>query len=394
VTDEPVRVLRVIARLNVGGPALHVSHLTRELDLRGYETTLVAGRVGPGEGSMEYVAEQLGIQPVYVQSIRRDVSASSDLAGLRRLVGLIRKLRPHILHTHTAKAGALGRTAALLAGGARPPVVVHTYHGHVLSGYFSPGKTRAFRVIETALARTTDALVAVSPEVRDDLVRLGVAPKHKIAVVRLGLDLEGRTAAPPEARDHVRAQLGVAPGQFLVAWFGRMTAIKRVDDLLRAFAALRRQGVDAVLALVGDGTDRPDLERLAGELGLAERVQFAGFRTEVGAFYAAADAVALSSANEGTPVSLIEALAARRAVVTTDVGGASDVVDGGRVGVLVPAGDVDAFAVALAGLAADPERRATLGEAGREHVLARYSVARLVDDVDRLYASLLEQAAL
>jgi glycosyltransferase involved in cell wall biosynthesis len=306
-------------------------------------------------------------------------------------VRLIWRVRPHVLHTHTAKAGAVGRAAALLAVGARPPVVVHTFHGHVLTGYFSKTMSRLFLEVERRLARRTSALIAVSPEVRDDLVRLGVAPASRFAVLRLGLDLERRTAAPPDARAGVRAELGVSEEQFLVAWLGRMTEIKRVDDLLRIFADLRGRGVDAVLVLVGDGPNRSGLERLARELGIAGSVRFTGFRSDVGSIFRACDAVALTSANEGTPVSLIEALAARCAVVTTDVGGAADVVDHGRAGILVPPGDLPAFADVLAELARSPERRRELGEAGARHVLARYSVERLVDDVDELYRSLLRE---
>jgi hypothetical protein len=173
---EPIRVLRVIARLNVGGPALHVSYLTDELDKIGYETLLVAGKVSADEGSMEYAARGRGIEPVYVPSLQREISPIVDAAAVAKVLGLIREFRPDVLHTHTAKAGAVGRTAAMLAGKARPQVVVHTFHGHVLRGYFGAAKTEAFRRLERWLARVSDALIAVSPEVRDDLVRVGIAP--------------------------------------------------------------------------------------------------------------------------------------------------------------------------------------------------------------------------
>jgi glycosyltransferase involved in cell wall biosynthesis len=255
--------MRVIARLNVGGPALHVSHLTRELDPFGYQTMLVAGRIGEAEGSMEYVAEDMGVDPVYVPALQREISPLDDLLAARQLVRLIREFRPDILHTHTAKAGTVGRLAALFAGGARPRVVVHTFHGHVLRGYFDDRRTRVFRRLERAMAQVSDALIAVSPEVRDDLVALGIAPPEKFVVIRLGLDLGNRIAAPPEVRERFRASLGVPEHSFLVGWLGRMTEIKRVDDLIRAFAALREQGADAGLLLVGDGPLRGRLEGLA-----------------------------------------------------------------------------------------------------------------------------------
>ena len=389
--QEPIRVLRIIARLNVGGPALHVAHLSRELDHLGYETTLVAGRVGPGEGSMEYVVDELGVQPVYIDELRRELSFASDAPAVRRIVQLIRRLRPTVLHTHTAKAGAVGRIAALLAGSARPPVVVHTFHGHVLRGYFPPTRARVFRRIEQVLARSSDALIAVSPEVRDDLVELGVAPPAKIAVVRLGLDLDQRLSADGSARATVRAELGIPDDSFLIGWLGRMTEIKRVDDLLAACARLRANGVDAYLALVGDGPLRDELRERAEGLGIADRTRFVGFREQVGGLYSAFDAVALTSANEGTPVTVIEALACGLPVVATDVGGVSDVIQDGRSGYLVPAEDVEAVADRLERLAGDPQLRSTMGANGRAFVVPRYSVPRLAADIDRLYRSLLRQ---
>jgi len=388
--QEPIRVLRIIARLNVGGPALHVAHLSRDLDQRGYETTLVAGRVGEGEGSMQHVVDELDVHPVYVDELQRELSFASDALAVRRIVQLIRQHRPAVLHTHTAKAGAVGRIAARLAGSARPAVVVHTFHGHVLRGYFSPARVRAFQGIERMLARSSDALIAVSPEVRDDLVALRVAPADKICVVRLGLDLDSRLSADPSARATVRAELGIPEDGFLVGWLGRMTEIKRVDDLLAAFAQLRTNGVDAYLALVGDGPLRDELKAAAEALGIADRTRFVGFRENVGELYSAFDVVALTSANEGTPVTVIEALAAGIPVVATDVGGVSDVVQDGRSGYLVPANDVAAVAERLERLAADPKRRGAMGADGRAFVVPRYSVPRLVDDIDRLYQSLLQ----
>jgi glycosyltransferase involved in cell wall biosynthesis len=391
--EQPIRVLRVIARLNVGGPALHVSYLSRGLDAIGYETTLVAGRIGGAEGSMEHVPEELGVHPLYIPELQREISPLADGIAARSVLRLIRELRPDVLHTHTAKAGAVGRLAALMAGSARPKAVVHTFHGHVLRGYFSPARTEAFRQLERGLARASDALIAVSPEVRDDLVALGVAPAEKIAVVRLGLDFPSRLAAPPDARAGLRDALGIDPAAFVVGWLGRMTEIKRADDLLRAFARLRGRRGDAELLVVGDGPLRGRLEQLARELEIERCTHFTGFRDDVGTVYAASDAVVLTSANEGTPVSVIEAQAAGLPVVSTDVGGVRDVVAEGRSGFVVPPGDLDALVGRLALLADDPALRARFGEVGRERASSRYGVPRLVADVDRLYRELLEQAA-
>jgi glycosyltransferase involved in cell wall biosynthesis len=387
---EPIRVLRVIARLNVGGPALHVAYLSAGLQERGYETTLVAGELARGEESMAFVAESRGVEVRAVSELRRQVSPFRDVVAAFRLAGLIRSTRPDVVHTHTAKAGAVGRVAVVLSGIRPRPVVVHTFHGHVLRGYFGPLTAWGFRLLERILARTTDALVAVSPQVRDDLVRLGVAPADKFVVVRLGIELEERVGGNGDARERTRRLLGIPDDRFVVGWMGRMTAVKRTDDVLLALKGLHERGVPAALCLVGDGPDRDQLEERAHELGIARDCFSLGYQDAVADWYAAFDAMILPSANEGTPVSVIESLAAGRPVVATDVGGVSDVVRDGVDGFLVEAADVDGRADPLQELAADPERRRAMGAAGRERVLHRYAVARLVDDVDRLYRALLE----
>jgi glycosyltransferase involved in cell wall biosynthesis len=390
--SDAVKVLRVIARLNMGGPALHVAYLTAGLAERGYETTLVAGTLARGEDSMAFVAEGLGIEVVRIDELRRDIAPIRDALAVLKLARLIRSERPQILHTHTAKAGAVGRLAALLAGDARPPIVVHTFHGHVLRGYFDPVRSAGFRLLERWLARTSTALVAVSPQVRDDLVALGVAPPEKFAVVRLGVELDERVDVTANGRVETRRLLGIGPDRFTVGWIGRMTGVKRTDDVLLAFRRLRERGVDACLCMVGDGPDRDHVERRAHDLGVMRDTFFLGYQDSVAPFFSAFDAFVLPSVNEGTPVTAIEALAGGRPVVATRVGGVPDVVRDGVDGFLVEAGAIDDLADRLARLAADPALRERMGAAGRERVLSRYAVDRLVDDVDLLYRSLLVAA--
>lgn len=387
---EPIRVLRVATRLNMGGPAIHVTSLTAGLEPRGYRTTLVAGSLPPGEDSMAFLAERRGVPVVTVPEIQREVSPLQDARAVGRLVSLIREIRPHILHTHTAKAGAIGRTAAIAAGRARPPVVVHTFHGHVLKGYFGPTRTAMFRSIERRLARSSDALVAVSPEVRDDLVALGVAPREKFTVIRLGIPLAERLADEPGA-DDVRRTFGIPTDAFVLGWVGRMTAVKDTDALIEILSRVRSRGIEAIAVLVGDGPDRARLEQLAYERGVARACLFFGYQEDVAPFYRAFDALVLTSVNEGTPVSAIEALAAGRPVVATKVGGVPDVVRDGVDGLLFEPGDLEGAADRLASLAADPGLGTRMGSAGSARVRARYSVDRLVDDVDRLYRELLER---
>jgi glycosyltransferase involved in cell wall biosynthesis len=388
-SDKRIKILRVIARLNMGGPALHVAYLTEGLTRRGYDTTLVAGSLARGEDSMAFVANARGVEVVQIDELGREISPLRDLMATIRLARLIRKERPQILHTHTAKAGTVGRVAARLAGSRKPPIVVHTFHGHVLRGYFGPVRTLLFRLLERWLAAGTTALIAVSPQVRDDLVSLGVAPRERFVVIRLGIELDERVAPEEDGRGESRRYLGIPGDRFAVGWIGRMTAVKRTDDVLIAFKSLRDSGVDAVLCMVGDGPDRLPLEQRAQELGVARDTVFLGYQEDVAPFYAAFDVLVLPSGNEGTPVTVIEALAAERPVVATRVGGVPDVVRDGEDGFLVEAGATDDLADRLGRLARDPALRARMGKKGRERVLPRYAVERLVDDVDELYRSLL-----
>jgi glycosyltransferase involved in cell wall biosynthesis len=388
-SDKRIKILRVIARLNMGGPALHVAYLTEGLTRRGYDTTLVAGSLARGEDSMAFVANARGVEVVQIDELGREISPLRDLMATIRLARLIRKERPQILHTHTAKAGTVGRVAARLAGSRKPPIVVHTFHGHVLRGYFGPVRTLLFRLLERWLAAGTTALIAVSPQVRDDLVSLGVAPRERFVVIRLGIELDERVAPEEDGRGESRRYLGIPGDRFAVGWIGRMTAVKRTDDVLIAFKSLRDSGVDAVLCMVGDGPDRLPLEQRAHELGVARDTVFLGYQEDVAPYYAAFDVLVLPSGNEGTPVTVIEALAAERPVVATRVGGVPDVVRDGEDGFLVEAGATEDLADRLGRLARDPALRARMGKKGRERVLPRYAVERLVDDVDELYRSLL-----
>jgi glycosyltransferase involved in cell wall biosynthesis len=390
--SERVKVLRVIARLNMGGPALHVAYLTEGLAARGYDTTLVAGTLARGEDSMQFIAERHGVEVVRVDELHREISPLRDVVAAFRLAKLIRRERPQILHTHTAKAGAVGRLAAVLAGRSRPPIVLHTFHGHVLHGYFGPARTALFRLLERALAHVSTRLIAVSPQVRDDLVALKVAPLEKFEVVRLGIELGERIEEDEAVRRETRRVLGIVGDRFVVGWIGRMTAVKNTDLILRAFADLRARGVDAVLCLVGDGPDRDGLERRAHELGVIRHCLFLGYQEEVARFFSAFDTLILTSVNEGTPVTTIESLAAGRPVVSTRVGGVPDVVEDGVDGFLAESGDAAGLADGLECLARDPALRAQMGAAGRERMRERYAVERLVDDVDRLYRRLLAAA--
>jgi glycosyltransferase involved in cell wall biosynthesis len=378
-------IIHVITRLNVGGAALHVLQLAREQQQRGQDVLVVAGTLAAGEESMEYVAAELGVSVQALPTLQREVSVRADGAAIRELRNLIRTRRPDVLHTHTSKAGATGRVAALLSGRGRPHAVVHTYHGHVLSGYFTPRRQRVFKLVEGLLARTTDALVAVSSEVRDDLVAYGVAPAERVVVVPYGFDLPELSAADDEARSRIRGELGVEEETFVVGWAGRLTEIKRPLDLVGTLRSLVDLGVDAVLVLVGDGEDREATEALARRLGIEDRCRLVGFQQGMRGWYAAFDATLITSANEGTPVVAIESLAAERPVVATRAGGTATVVTDGESGFLESVGDTEALAGRLAELANDPELRSNLGRHGSADVRARFATGRMADELDAVY---------
>lgn len=394
------RVLRIIARLNVGGPAIHVALASSGLDATGkYATRLLAGELGTGEGDMEWFARERGVAVEKVPGLGRELSAGGDLRAISHVLGACRSFRPHVIHTHTAKAGAVGRVAgsiynATRKGDAPRAKLVHTFHGHVLRGYFGRVKQGFFRSVERTLARRTDRLVVPSPRLMDDLLALGVGRREQYGVVPLGFELAPFLAVAPRPKSApagpLRQELGIPADAFTVGIVGRLTAIKNQAMFLRAAARLqRRTRAPMRFVLVGDGELREELEAQARAAALGEVVHFAGWRKDLAPIYAELDAVALTSRNEGTPVTLIEAMAACRPVVSTAVGGVADIVEDGVSGILVDAGRDDMFAVAMGRLADEPDLRSRLAAAGRERAARRFTADRLIHDLDALYGGLL-----
>jgi glycosyltransferase involved in cell wall biosynthesis len=420
-----MKVVRIIARLNVGGPARHVAWLEAGLRGRGVESLLVAGVVPPGEDDMGYFAEGLGVRPHVIPEMSREVSPK-DLVTVWKLYRLFLRERPEVVHTHTAKAGTVGRAAGMLYRWLTPSALwgrpracrfVHTYHGHIFHSYYGRWKTRVFLAVEQALARlATDRIVVISPQQLEEINgRFRVGRRSQFEVIPLGLDTHAFDDW--HARRHVlRQEWGAAEGDTLVGIVGRLTEVKNHRLFLEAAAlfkkrrafeaesgALTHEGAGRVrFVVVGDGHLRADLELHAQALGLLDDVEFAGLRDDPENFYPALDVVALTSRNEGTPLTLIEAMANARACVATAVGGVVDLLGGVAAGELrrphpwqvcergiqVRPGDPEAFADALAHIVADPVLRQTLGARGRDYVERNYSVERLVADVQSLYGRL------
>ncbi|MFN8058454.1 MAG: glycosyltransferase family 4 protein [Vicinamibacterales bacterium] len=384
-----MKVVRIIARLNVGGPARHTVILGNGLAPLGFDTLLVHGRCGAGEASMEDLVDEASFRTRRIPALGRTVSPFDDLRAFVELTRLVFEERPDVIHTHTAKAGTLGRLAAVFYNLTRRrshrALVVHTFHGHVFSGYFRPVVSTGVRTVERILARFTDRIVTISPRLREEIVEVHrVAASARTVVVPLGLELD-RLFALGAATADARAAFGLPVDAFVVTFVGRFVPVKDLPTLVRGFASFAERCPRARLLLVGDGDLRPSLETLARNLGVGERVVFAGWQRDLTLVYGAADVVALTSVNEGTPVAVIEALAAGRPVVATRVGGVPDVVEDQVSGYLVEPGRPDELAAALERVHADPARAASMAGVGRERARSAFSAGRLVADVAALY---------
>ena len=380
------RAVQLISRLSVGGSVLQAINTTAFLQRLGWDCVLMHGDPGSGEGSMQSIADELGVERVVLKQMTRELGPH-DAQSLLECRNQLRRLRPDVVHTHGAKAGTVGRAAARLA---RTPAVVHTFHGHVLRGYFGRPKQDVFRMIERTLAHACDRIVAVSDEVRDDLIDLRVAGPAKIEVIPVGFDMQ-RLIVPADRHEELhrafRASVGLPDEPLVVSFVGRIVPIKRADRFLAAAWELR--DTPATFMVVGDGEDLAALRGSEIARALGDRLVFTGYRSDIAAVYHASDVVVLTSDNEGTPVSLIEASACGVPVVGTDVGGVRSVVDDGVTGFVVPAPDATMLVRRLRALIDDASLRQAFGEAGRLRVAEGFSAERLAADHDRLYRSIL-----
>jgi glycosyltransferase involved in cell wall biosynthesis len=379
---QPIRILRIIARLNVGGPAIHVTLLTEKLAAPDYETTLACGTIEPGEGDMAYFAEAHGVQPLFIPELGRSLNPLRDLTTIWKVYCLIRQLKPDVVHTHTAKAGFVGRVAAWLA---RVPVIVHTFHGHVFQGYFSWPKTRFFIFLERLTARMSDTIITLTDGLRRELAEdYHIARKGHITVLPLGLDLEP-FANTPRKNGTFRAAWNIPADVPLIGIVGRLVPVKNHALFLEAAAQIKASLPAAHFSIIGDGETRATIEAQAQALGLHNSLTITGWQRDLAPIYSDLDALVISSLNEGTPVSVIEALSGACPVVTTAVGGLPDLLDHGALGKLTPPGDASALATAILDTLLNPPDAA---EAQRL-MLDRYGINRLVRDLDSLYRGLL-----
>jgi glycosyltransferase involved in cell wall biosynthesis len=380
-SSRAIRVARVITRMNIGGPAHHVTILSTRLAPE-FETRLFVGVSAGSEGSLVESARLAGAELVLIPRLRRQPALLDDLRVLWRLHRAFREWRPDLVATHTAKAGLLGRLAAVTA---RVPVRVHTFHGHVLHGYFGAFGSTFVRITERLLAALTTQLIAISPEIAGDLSEAGIGP-GKTAMIPLGLDLE---ALARPGRRRLRDDLGIGEKAPLVGLVGRLVPIKAPSLFLEAAQAVLETVPDAVFVLVGDGELRAPLERQTNEQGLTDSVRFTGWRSDLAEVYGAMDLMVCCSLNEGTPVSVIEASAAGRPVVGTRVGGMPSVIQDGVTGLLVPPGDATVLAEAMTRILTNPDLARDMGRAGSAFSRERFGSERMVTQVRDLYRKLL-----
>lgn len=335
-----------------------------------------------------------GMLMVSMPTLRRNVDLLNDAWTFWRLVRLLRRLRPAIVHTHMAKAGAIARfaTIAYNALWARhdPARLVHTFHGHVLEGYFSAPSTAVFLAIERFLARRTDALVAVSNQIRDELLQsYGIGKEDRFHVVPLGFDLDSLVAINDNARRLAREELNIPETAKVILWIGRLTSIKQPEVFLKAAHLIARQYPKAVFLIVGDGELRGEVESIADRLQLKDHLRFLGWRRDLSRIYGASDLLMLTSRNEGTPVALIEAMAAGLPSVSPDVGGIRDVVTDPSLGIVVADASPQSLAAEASALLDAPERCRKIGILARESAVGRFGFERLATDITELYKGLL-----
>lgn len=358
-------MLEVIARMNVGGPAVQVAELVRGLDPTYFDVRLATGWCADDESDY-LLTRGPGLPAIRIPDLGRSVRAAADARALRDLVALLRDQRPHILHTHTAKAGALGRTAVRIAG--TGSAVVHTFHGHLLEGYFDPRMTRAVVGVERALARRTDRIVTVGARVRDDLLAAGVGSPGQYDVIPPGI----RTPAAV-TRAEARRRFGIADDVLTIAVVGRLVRIKRPDRMADVIAALVDRGLPIHVLVAGGGDQEAALRRTVVARGLP--VSLLGWHDRPGDVFAAADLALLTSDNEGTPVALVEAALLGVPAVACRVGAVPEVVADGVTGVLT-APDAAALAEAVAALAADPGLLRSMGDRAQTQAEDRFDVDR------------------
>ena len=391
------KVLRILNRLIVGGPVLNATYLTKYLSPE-FETLLVVGEKEDHEKSADYLTDQLGINYITIPQMGRSISPLNDFQAYKQLKKIIKDFQPDVVHTHAAKPGALGRLAAYTSG---VPAIVHTYHGHIFHSYFNNLKSEVYINTERFLGRRSTALIAISEAQKKELTEdFKIAPRDKFRVIPLGLDLDKFSEDQPQKRQKFRTEFGLADEVIAIGIIGRLVPVKNHHLFLKAIAHVLKNSNKKIKAfIVGDGETRASLEGLARQLDIKFSTQndythphplvFTSWRSDVDIINAGLDIVTLTSLNEGTPVSLIEAQAANKPIVSTRVGGIGDIVVEGKTALLAEVNDADTFCNNLLNLVNNDSLRAEMGSNSNYYVSKRFSYQRLINDTSQLYYELL-----
>ena len=388
---EKIRVLRIINRFNIGGPTYNATLLTRFLDGDKYETLLVGGLPEEGESDSLYIPRNYGIEPTLIPEMKREPNFRSDRAAYKRLKEIIEAFDPHIIHTHAAKAGALGRRAG---NSSKVPVIVHTFHGHVFHSYFGRAKTMIFKQIERRLASYSSNIIAISDIQKEELTDIHrICDKEKMSVIPLGFDLDPFREAALSKRVQKRNELNLTD-EVAIALIGRFAPVKNHAMLFDALELILSKLTKKIkVFIVGDGSERPLIEQRSSAINskFPDSIVLTSWIKDIASFNAGMDIICLTSLNEGTPVSLIEAQASGVPVISTDVGGVRDVIIEDQTGYIVPGNDVNSFAEKLFELIENEKKRESMSQNGWIHVRDKFSYQRLVSDTERLYEKLLKE---
>ncbi len=379
-----IKVMRIITRLSVGGSSIHTILLTAHLDKQIFDSLLIKGSEGKDEGDLRDLLQRKKIDPLLISELRREISLKNDLITFWKLYRLMHAEKPDIVHTHSAKAGTLGRLAAKLAG---VPVIIHTFHGHLFRGYFGPKRSRLVVLIERLLALVSTKIVAVTQSQKDELLRYKIAPSQKIANIPLGLELDQLQNVQKE-KGTFRSELGLEKDDALIGSIARLVPVKGHAFLFRAAQKVIDTFPRVKILVIGNGELRNELEDLASHLGIEKNVVFCGFRRDLPKIYADLDIVVLTSLNEGLPVAVIEAMASQTAVVAFDVGGVKDLIEPNVTGISVPFGEIDRLAESIVFLLKNPQERERLGRNARRKVYPHLCYQRLVRDFEKFYLEL------
>jgi len=383
---KKIKILRIITRLNIGGPTIHTVLLNAKMDSERYESYLLAGTIESNESDMAYFADKYSITPIYINSMSREIRFIKDFIALREIFKIIKKIKPDIVHTHTAKAGLLGRMAAIMT---KVPIIIHTFHGNVFNGYFGRIKTKFFIWVEKILARFSTRIITISRQQKNELINLGVVKESKIEIINLGFQFENVIPSKTD-KGKFREMHSIPKDAKLIGIIGRLVPIKNHQLFLEIAEKIIKKHTNVYFSIIGDGELRGNIEKEILTQKLSDRVFITGFIKNLKPVYADLDLVLLTSNNEGTPVALIEAMACGKLVMSTRVGGVEDFIDNGMNGFYFPKGKSDLFVDEINIWMSNEEKYEMIKMNAKLKAIEKFSSARLIGDIEELYQKCFE----